>query len=273
MSNKIYILMATYNGAKYIKEQINSILNQSYKNWKLIIHDDNSIDGTVKIIKEYIINYPELIELIDDDISTGGAKDNFIFLLDKIDDSCDYIMFCDQDDIWLQNKIKLTLLKMKEIENTFMKVKPIMVYSNLTIVDENLNDIQSNMFQLNNYYDKKDNIYKLMVGNYITGNTIMINKIAIDFILPISKNAIMHDWWIALVISNSGYLYPIEQSLTLYRQHENNVCGSSKNIKSRFEKLLDLKKVIYNNYLIIKMLLDLPFKVNFIKYLAYKIKG
>lgn len=273
MITDVYILMATYNGQSYIKEQIDSLLNQTYKNWQLIIHDDNSTDNTIEIIKEYMVKYPKYIKLIDDNISTGGAKDNFIFLLENIDNNYNYIMFCDQDDIWLEDKIETTLLKMKQMENMYSKEKPIMIYSNLNIVDKNLNDLGSDMFQLNNYSSKRDNIYKLMVGNYITGNTIMINKIALDFVLPMSKNAIMHDWWMALIISKFGYLKPIEKSLTLYRQHDNNVCGSSKNIESRLKKLLHLKKFFYDNYLIIKMLLDLPFKVNFIKYLFYKIKG
>ena len=113
----IYILLATYNGEEYIKEQIESLLHQTYQHWTLIIHDDNSSDNTVNIIKEYVKKYPEKIIFIDDDISTGGAKENFAYLLNKIDKNFDYLMFCDQDDVWLNNRIKLFYKKIIESVN------------------------------------------------------------------------------------------------------------------------------------------------------------
>ena len=116
MSKKIYILLATYNGEKYLKEQLDSLFEQTNQHWTLWIHDDNSKDNTVNIIKKYKSKYPDQIEFLDDDISTGGAKENFTYLLDNINDDYDYIMFCDQDDVWLEDKIEITLKKMLEIE-------------------------------------------------------------------------------------------------------------------------------------------------------------
>ena len=117
------ILMATYNGEEFIREQINSILNQTYKNWKLIIHDDGSTDNTVDIIKEYTKKYPNKIILIEDNIKCNGAKENFSHLI-KIaykNFNFDYILFSDQDDIWLPNKIEVSLSKIQEMENKFGK--------------------------------------------------------------------------------------------------------------------------------------------------------
>ena len=176
MDKKVYILMATYNGEKYLKEQIDSILNQTYKNWRLIIHDDNSTDNTLNLIKEYVEKYPEKIILIDDDISTGGAKENFAYLLNKIDDNFDYIMFSDQDDVWFENKIELTLNKMIETERKYSK-KPILVHTDLKVVDENLNVIAESMIRYQKIDINNQKYIKfLALENVVTGCTVMINK-------------------------------------------------------------------------------------------------
>jgi rhamnosyltransferase len=106
MKEKIDILMATYNGEKYIHEQIESIINQTYKNWRLLISDDGSVDGTVEIIKKYI-KKDKRIELIEDNLGNLGVVKKFRELLKRAE--ADYIMFSDQDDIWLNNKIERTL--------------------------------------------------------------------------------------------------------------------------------------------------------------------
>ena len=124
--HKIDILLATYNGEKYLAQQLDSILNQSYQDFIIRIHDDNSIDGTIDIIKKYQMRYPEKIKYLDDNISTGSAKNNFEYLLNKSD--AQYIMFSDQDDIWLQNKIELSIEKIINIEKTSINMK----HSNLT---------------------------------------------------------------------------------------------------------------------------------------------
>jgi glycosyltransferase involved in cell wall biosynthesis len=246
MDKTVYILMATYNGDKFIKEQIESILNQTYQNWKLIIHDDNSKDNTVKIIKEYIYKYPEKIVFIDDKISTGGAKENFTYLLNKIDDNYDYVMFCDQDDVWLENKIKLTLDKMLEVEK-HNKNKPVLIHTDLKVVDEKLRIISESMFKyqklnLSNQYDIK----KIAIENIITGCTMMLNKNLAVESKCIPKEAIMHDWWIAIItLREKGVIEFLNKSTIMYRQHSINTIGAKKvNLLYYAKKLLKLKEVI-----------------------------
>ena len=110
MSKKIYILLATYNGEKYIKAQIHSLLCQTYEDWNLLIHDDGSNDNTVNIIKK-LQEKDERIILIEDGIKCGGAGANFLHIL-KNYSTADYITFCDQDDIWLETKIEELMQKM-----------------------------------------------------------------------------------------------------------------------------------------------------------------
>ena len=169
--------MATYNGSKYISEQFDSLLKQTYSNWKIIVHDDNSQDNTVEIIKIYEKKHPNKIKLIDDNINPGGAKENFSYLLGKIDENYHYLMFCDQDDVWLEDKIELTLGEMKAVEKNKKDI-PILVHTDLKVVDYKLNTIYESMFKSQKLdYRIGDNLQHIAIENVVTGCTIMINKI------------------------------------------------------------------------------------------------
>lgn len=272
MDKKVYILMATYNGEKYLKEQIDSILNQTYKNWRLIIHDDNSTDNTLNLIKEYVEKYPEKIILIDDDISTGGAKENFAYLLNKIDDNFDYIMFSDQDDVWFENKIELTLNKMIETERKYSK-KPILVHTDLKVVDENLNVIAESMIRYQKIDINNQKYIKfLALENVVTGCTVMINKYLYNLVLNIPKEAIMHDWWIALVaLKNNGIIEFLNIPTILYRQHTNNDTGAKRiDKKYYFKKLLCIKEIIRGYNRLIKQTKKISINLSIIEIIFLK---
>ena len=233
------ILMATYNGEEFIREQINSILNQTYKNWKLIIHDDGSTDNTVDIIKEYTKKYPNKIILIEDNIKCNGAKENFSHLIKSVHKNFnfDYILFSDQDDIWLPNKIEVSLSKIQEMENKFGKNIPLLVHTDLKVVDEYLNIMSNSFWRFQRLNPKKNSFNYIMVQNNVTGCTTMINKALFKKFKSIPANAIMHDWWIALIASAFGKIIPIYEPTVLYRQHKDNDTGAKKfDIKYIFSK-------------------------------------
>ena len=223
----IYILMATYNGEKYLKEQLDSLIVQTYKDWILWIHDDNSSDQTEQIIKKYMQKYPEKIKLINDNISTGGATENFNYLLNNIDNNYEYIMFCDQDDIWLPSKIEITINKMreKEIENPN---KGILIHTDLYIYKNNIIMNQLRFMDVQNLVATKTAINSLFLQNTIVGCTMMFNKKLLEIVGNIPKKANMHDWWIALVASVFGLICYIDKATIYYRQHENNTVGVKK---------------------------------------------
>lgn len=223
------ILMATYNGSKYLSEQINSIVNQTYKNWMLYIRDDGSDDDTLNIIKEFSDKYPDKIILIEDNKSGLGAKNNFAELL--LYSKNKYCMFCDQDDIWLNNKIEISINNMISAENLYGNRTPILVHTNLKVVDENLKILDNSYWKFQGLNGSNRKINKLMVENNITGCTMIINKALKEKIVNIPKYAIMHDWWIGLIASTLGKIVPIQESTILYRQHGNNEVGA-KNINS-----------------------------------------
>ncbi len=217
------ILLATYNGEKYLKEQLDSILRQTTTNWHLYIHDDNSTDDTVHIIKEFISRYPEKMTHFDDEISFGSALANFGYLMEKV--SSEHLMFCDQDDVWKRDKIEITLEQMKEAERLYHD-KPILVHTDLEVVDEKLNSIDNSLMHYQNLNPAKKSFSNLVIQNNITGCTVMINRALADMALPIPREAVMHDWWIALVASAFGEIVFVPASTICYRQHSANDTGA-----------------------------------------------
>ncbi|MBE3594368.1 MAG: glycosyltransferase family 2 protein [Candidatus Carbobacillus altaicus] len=226
MTRKIDILLATYNGEDYLPDQLNSLLTQSNQDWFLLIHDDGSTDKTVNIIKRYQNLYPDKIYYVDDKIIAGGAKNNFAHLMNL--STSDYIMFCDQDDIWKNNKVEITYKKMLELEKLYPD-KPILIHTDLTVVDNELKLIAHSLFEYQKLPKKINNILNMIVLNNITGCTVMINKKAKEISLPIHKKAIMHDWWVGCKVKqNEGIIYFIDYSTILYRQHKKNSLGAKK---------------------------------------------
>ncbi len=273
MHNNIIILLATHNGESYISAQLNSILEQTNTSWKLLIHDDNSTDNTVDIIKQYQKQYSSKIQFIDDDISFGNASDNFNFLLGYID--TEYIMFCDQDDVWKKDKIDKTLQKMKEVEKEGKQA--VLIHTDLVVVDESLQVLNNSFWDYQNLNPKNSNFSHFVIQNNITGCSVMINKKLAKLALPIPKETIMHDWWLGLVASKFGKIAYLNEPTILYRQHLANDTGAKrfdirflaqnakktyKNRKQMFDKyIIQAKKFleVYQNQLdeeTIKMLKD-----------------
>lgn len=222
-TDKIAILMATYNGEKYICQQIDSILSQTCKDWELYIHDDGSADNTIAAVENYVEKYPDKIHLIDGK-STGGAKYNFFYLFGQVE--APYYMTCDQDDVWLDKKIELTYDKMLTIENK--ADVPCLVYTELRVVDSELNTIADTMSEYQSLDCHKRTINQFILQNSVTGCTMMVNMALRDKMLHITDidNTIMHDWWAALVAAQFGKTAFIDEPTILYRQHGDNSLGA-----------------------------------------------
>lgn len=241
-TENIAILLATYQGEDFLREQIDSILKQSYEKWELFIHDDGSKDKTVLILQEYIKKYPHKMHLLDGP-KTGGAKSNFMYLLNNV--SAPYLMFCDQDDVWLENKIDLTFQTMLDMEDN-RPYKPVLVFTELQIVDQDLNTIAERMSKYQQLNPKRIRYKDLIIQNVISGCTVMINHaLQLRVLECVNPDAIiMHDWWCALVAAYFGSVAFIESPLILYRQHGNNSVGAKKIIDLHYilEKMKEQKK-------------------------------
>lgn len=246
------ILLAVYNGEKYIRPQIESILAQSYTDWRLLIRDDCSNDSTLEIINSYAKRYAEKIKIFKGETNSGSAASNFFWLCKK--SSADYIMMCDQDDFWLSNKIELTLKKIQVIERKSERKCPILVHTDLKPVDANLNELAESMFRRQNLNASRDKLNYLLAQNIITGCTVMVNRELLKYCKTIPQQVIMHDWWFGLIASAFGKIGFVDKTTMLYRQHEANQVGakdakSAAYIAKRAAGGNSNKKVVQDTYL------------------------
>lgn len=268
--NDIAILMATYNGEKYLVEQIDSILAQTRQDWHLYFHDDGSKDNTVAIIKKYIKKYPQRMTLLKYP-SQGGACRNFLSMLERID--APYYMFCDQDDVWLpeKTKIEMTTMRKAEISN---KGFPIIVNTDLTVVDAEKNIIHSSFWKYENIYpDFAKCFFDYAALNVVTGCTMLFNHKVKEIMQKPYDKALMHDAWITLyTIANKGILCNVREATILYRQHGQNTLGARNATmltwKYRLGNLKEILKLNISHYRQMKAIA----KISILEYIYAKIR-
>ncbi|MFP2516781.1 glycosyltransferase family 2 protein [Buttiauxella agrestis] len=234
----IDIALATYNGELYIREQIESIINQTYRNWRLLISDDNSTDSTVAIITE-LMDKDERIILVST-ARQGGVVRNFNNAL--LATTTEFVVLSDQDDIWPVDRLEKMMAKIESIENE-NPTKPILVFTDLTLVNES-NDLIAPSFYMANKIgplsNMKDN--NLLWRSTVYGCSTIMNRNLLNVTLPIPDFALMHDHWLALVANQNNGLYYYNYASVRYRQHANNVVGGSN--KNLMHKIRVLRKSI-----------------------------
>ncbi|MDF2608643.1 MAG: glycosyl transferase family 2 [Lachnospiraceae bacterium] len=238
----VNIIMTSYNGEKYIKEQIESIRASYYKNWRLWIFDDGSKDTTKQIVEDIISKDPNRIHFQVNDKNKGVTRnflDGILYLKQEIynysNDSQDYYMFCDQDDKWMPDKIDRTLNQMKKAEKTYGADSVLAVFTDALVVDKELKPLEQSFYKNSNLNTKKVDLPHILMENKMIGCTIMFNHALFLKISKIPENARYHDWWIALIASAFGYISFLPEPTLLYRQHGNNIVGN-KNFISYVKK-------------------------------------
>lgn len=220
------IIMATYNGEKYIENQILSLMQQSHKNWTLYVHDDGSTDRTIEIIKKYIA-IDNRIVLIDDDLKGLKVGKNFLHTLRY--SKSDYAIFCDQDDIWLEKKVEKLLNAI--VENDCLDM-PVMVYCDGYSWTEKDGCINQDSIAIKHAQGLRDFIF--YNGGY-QGCSIIMNKKLIDMACSYNGYIYHHDDLVSLIAHTFGKVKFIPDKLMLYRQHQQAVTG----IKSYKKKPID----------------------------------
>lgn len=277
----IGVLMASFNGRKYIGQQLDSILLQSRKDIRILVSDDCSADGSAELLERYGEEYKGRLLVLHRSFPSGGAADHFLRLLKLMADHkpgregelekdlwkykglegegrsfleelarSEYFMLSDQDDVWFPYKGQRLLERMRSIEaeepvwgTSQGQVQPgpvdrkpmapgtcvpILVHSDLRVVDEELRVIAPSFFAYQKISPDRTRLSQLLVQNNVTGGAVMINRGMLPFLERIPDVCLMHDAWLALIASAFGRIGYVGEALYCYRQHSHNTLGAEK---------------------------------------------
>lgn len=223
---EVKILLSTYNGERFLKEFLESLCNQTYKDWALVVRDDGSRDSTLKIVEEFASSYlyRGKVSLLRDEGGTLGPCRSFLTLLQRA--KGDYFFFADQDDVWLPNKIEKLLSRMIELEERYGRKIPMILHSDAVVVDQNLREIATSLWLYERLDPNRKTLNYLLVQNNITGCCMVVNRALKTLLKEIPHRAVMHDWWLGLVASALGLIEYYPERLVLYRQHSGQNTGA-----------------------------------------------
>ncbi|MGK3114167.1 glycosyltransferase family 2 protein [Candidatus Pantoea formicae] len=233
MSDKgtISILMGTYNGEKYIEQQLQSIADQTYKNWKLIVSDDGSTDRTCELVEKFSRNYPDNKVVLLRGPGKGFAA-NFFSLLNRNNIDSEFYAFCDQDDIWIEGKLEVAVNKLTSEICSLNKYR---LYGSRTkLIDSN-----EVCIGFSPCFSKAFHFRNALLQSYAGGNTMVFNRDLKELFetLPTDLKIVSHDWILYIICSamNGTVIYDKQPNI-LYRQHDQNLVGSNTGMMSKFTR-------------------------------------
>lgn len=236
---KVNILMATYNGEKFLAQQIESIQKQTFKEWNLLIRDDGSSDKTCDIIRNFTAKDSRIRFINENEHHNLGVIKSFFTLVNY--EVSDFYFFSDQDDVWLPEKLSVSLEAAKHKASDV----PLLVYTDLKVVNQELNILQDSMIRAQSHHANTTLLPEL-TENTVTGGTMMINHaLAEKWFTP--NDILMHDWFLALLAASLGEIIYLDLPTQLYRQHDNNVLGA-RTMDKRFKILREGPKSIFTRY-------------------------
>ncbi len=220
MPDNVDILLSVYNGGKYLQQQLQSIVLQSHQHWHLLIRDDGSNDDSVEIIEQFKTEYPDRVKIITDQQGNIGYSASFTELLKH--SMADYIMFCDQDDIWYSNKIAELLLNIKR-EEGIQPGKAVLVFSDLDVINDKMEVVTT----FNKHFKFKKGVAGsiFFLKNYIPGCNMLFNRILLKSVFKTTNVIGYYDYWLVLVCATIGKITYIDKPLMKYRLHSNNAIG------------------------------------------------
>lgn len=228
----VLVVMACYNGSAFLDEQLASVLAQQGVHVSVLIRDDGSDDGTPEKLEDWRTKYPDQIEIVNDEAGNLGASGSFSLLLTlalrKWEKQREYaaVALADQDDIWYENKLQKSLEALSCAGEGRPENFPVLVHSDLRVVDEQGQEISPSLMQYQGLDASKRQFSAQLLSNTVTGCTALCNRALLEMALPVSEDAMMHDWWLSLVASAFGEIIYINQPLIDYRQHGRNTLGA-----------------------------------------------
>ncbi|UNK18012.1 glycosyltransferase family 2 protein [Paenibacillus sp. N3/727] len=248
---KVQVLLSAYNGERYISEQIESIMKQSYPDVSVLVRDDGSSDGTIHIVQKLMKFYPGRIQMITG--SNIGVIGSFFELLIHSDSEADFYCFCDQDDVWFDYKVKSAVSHLDTISHVG---KPAMVFTSTLLTDEKLNSRGT----WPQSPSRKPSFYNALVQNIAVGATITFNKDSRNFFLenhqPDRSKVLMHDWWFYILVSAFGTVVYEEKPSMMYRQHGNNFVGGSNSLIQKLRNKFNSFRKHFGKHLLFHQALE-----------------
>lgn len=222
----VEVLMATYQGARFVRAQLDSILAQTDDRWHLTVSDDGSTDGTDAILDEYAARFPERITRYRSGRRFGRACDHFLHLMNQCEQP--YMLFCDQDDVWHSDKIGTLLDALLDAETRYGQDTPLLVYADQALVDEALRPIAPSLAAYERHVPTETDWRALLLQNVVTGGAMGVNRAlaALARVEAPEPAVIMHDGWLAAVAGRFGHIVYIDRPLSDYRQHGDNSVGA-----------------------------------------------
>ncbi len=241
---KIAVLLSTYNGQKYLKQQLDSIFAQTYQDFTLFVRDDGSVDETLEILNQYNLKHDNLT-LIEDEIKHRGASASFMWLMNKVDS--EYFMFCDQDDVWLPNKIEIQYDVIQGVVK--MDKSPIVVFHDLTLTNVEGEIIADSFWKMHSMNVWTEKFESLFIKNVLTGCSCLINNNMKEQLAKYNvENMVMYDHIISLIAYSFGKVVPLDRQLILYRDHTNSVTPKL-NVSFKYRIYNFMKNINKSNYL------------------------
>ena len=223
MTRTVDILLPVYNGEEYLAQLLSSLEKQTCHDFRLLIRDDGSSDTSLAILEKFVKQTHLECQLISGKKNLGIIR-SFNKLMNNA--SVDYIMFCDQDDVWLPEKIEKSMAAIQMAEKEYGRKTPLLLHCDLQIVDENLKLISPSMWQFQRLKVRQCRSFKkLLIQNSVTGCATIINRALLDKVPHVPDEAIMHDWYLALAAAAYGRVEVLCEPLLLYRWHSSNNTG------------------------------------------------
>jgi glycosyltransferase involved in cell wall biosynthesis len=225
------IVVALFNGAAYLDELLASLKGQHHSAWRLWVRDDGSTDATLEIVRRHASSDARMV-LLESSGQRLGPTAGFGWLLERVPSASRYVMFADQDDVWLPTKIAQTLTAMHAAEAAGSG--PVLVHTDLAVVDARLREIDSSFWRYADVKPGSVSLRRLMVQNVVTGATVMMNRALRELVVPVPSAAVYHDWWCACVAAAFGRIVAVPEATILYRQHGANAVGARRERRPRW---------------------------------------
>ena len=225
--SRVVIALATYQGDRFLARQLESLQAQSFVHWRLLVRDDGSTDQTLHILRQFAAN-DDRIEIITDQQGRLGATANFGAVLEAaLARQADYFFLADQDDVWQPDKIQRQLEAMRALEKNSPAEMPLLVHSDLTVVDAELQVLHPSFMTFQGIgHEDRSPLRTLLLQNFVTGCTCLMNRALVELALPVPPHLLVHDWWIAVCAAAAGQISYVPQPTVLYRQHGQNSIGA-----------------------------------------------